>query len=234
MFNQLCGATTQQTQANATQSTSINTIYSGNQATIAPDSNHIFSSSATNDNTTEASLSLTTTFALKLADLDRAVAKAKTLSPAIRPISIQGQKQYVCFIHPNQTYQLRATTSTGSWQDIEKSKLTGGVIGDNPIVTGLLGVYNNVLLVEDARVPCVASSVTSSTSYRRGVLCGAQAIALAVGRDNSDTNMTWVEELFDFGNQLGVSAGMIYGMKKLVFNSSDFATIVISGYAPAP
>lgn len=39
------------------------------------------------------------------------------------------------------------------------------------------------------------------------------------------------EELFDYGNQLGVSAGSIYGMKKTVFNSADFSTIVLSTYA---
>src|SRR6185312_7881133 len=36
LFNQLCGATTQQTQANATTSTATDNAYSGNQAAIAP------------------------------------------------------------------------------------------------------------------------------------------------------------------------------------------------------
>jgi hypothetical protein len=40
--------------------------------------------------------------------------------------------------------------------------------------------------------------------------------------------------MFDYGNQLGVSAGMIFGVKKTKFNSSDYATIVMSGYAPTP
>lgn len=34
-------------------------------------------------------------------------------------------------------------------------------------------------------------------------------------------------------NQLGVSAGLIAGLKKTVFNSADFATIVMSSYAAA-
>lgn len=231
-FNQLGGATTQQTQANAVQSTSIDTRYSGNNAAIAPSSNNLMICSAALD-ATEASLSATTTFSLKLADIDRAVAKAKTLTPAIRPVNVNGQKMYPLFIHPFQTYQLRSNTSTGQWQDIQKAMLTGGVIGDNPLITGMLGTYNNVMMIEDSRVPCVASSVTASTSYRRGILAGAQAIGLAVGRDNADTNMSWTEELFDYGNQLGVSAGMIFGIKKFQFNSQDFATIVMSGYAPS-
>lgn len=35
-------------------------------------------------------------------------------------------------------------------------------------------------------------------------------------------------------NQLGVSAGAILGVKKIVFNSKDFSTIVVSSYATAP
>jgi N4-gp56 family major capsid protein len=232
MFNQLAGATTQQTQANSEQGTTISTKYSGMQAAIAPTSTRLFSSSNSVDNTTEASLSLTTTFAFKLADIDRAVAKAKTVTPKIRPLKVNGEERYVCFIHPYQTKLLRQDTTTGAWNDLEKAKLMGGKIGDNPLITGLLGVYNNTLLVEDPRVPCVATSVTSSTSYRRSIFCGAQAALIGFGQRYADGENSWREELFDYGNQLGVGSAMIWGMKKAVFNSTDFATIVISSYAP--
>jgi hypothetical protein len=56
---------------------------------------------------------------------------------------------------------------------------------------------------------------------------------MAFGRDNSPNKFTWVEELFDYENQLGVSAGLIFGLKKTVYNSTDFATIVMSSYAAA-
>jgi hypothetical protein len=56
---------------------------------------------------------------------------------------------------------------------------------------------------------------------------------MAYGQNNSDAQMTWVEELFDYGNQLGVSAGIIAGLKKMVFNSADFGTIVTTTYAAA-
>ena len=54
---------------------------------------------------------------------------------------------------------------------------------------------------------------------------------LAYGRDNGHNRFTWVEELFDYENELGVSVGCIYGMKKTVFNSADFADVVMSTYA---
>ncbi len=37
--------------------------------------------------------------------------------------------------------------------------------------------------------------------------------------------MSWNEELFDYGNQLGVEAGLIYGATKTTFNSNYFNTI---------
>jgi hypothetical protein len=56
---------------------------------------------------------------------------------------------------------------------------------------------------------------------------------IAFGQGDSAGSMTWDEETFDYGNKLGVSAGAIFGIKKAIFNSTDFATIVISSYADA-
>lgn len=206
----------------------------GLQATIAPDSQHLFASGG---HDTEASLSSTTTHAFRLSDIDRAVAKAKTISPLIRPIKVGGDDYYVLFLHPFQVYQLRRDASTaGNWIDIQKAAMNGGQVKDNPIFTGALGVYNGVVLHESTRIPNIVGSPNSGTTadYRRAVFAGAQAVALAVGQGNSAERVNWAEELFDFGNQLGVSGGMIYGVKKTVFNSKDFSTLVISSYAPTP
>jgi hypothetical protein len=88
---------------------------------------------------------------------------------------------------------------------------------------------------ESTRVPVITGTPNSGAAadYRRAIFCGAQACALAYGQGGDSDAMTWVEELFDYDNQLGVSAGMIFGVKKLQFNSVDFSTIAISSYAPA-
>jgi hypothetical protein len=78
-----------------------------------------------------------------------------------------------------------------------------------------------------------ASSTVAVANTRRAVVCGAQAIMMAYGRDNGPGRYTWVEELFDYENELGVSAGCIFGIKKTVFNSLDFADVVLSTYAAA-
>lgn len=210
--------------------------YTGNNTTVAPATGRIIVGGGEG---TEASLSATTTHAIKLSDLDKAVAIAKEPSTAghnrIRPVRVDGKEMFVCFLHPYQVYQLRRDASTsGNFFDVQKAALQGGKISDNPIFSGASFVYNNVIVHEWNYLPVVASSVTSYTSYRRGVFCGAQAIAAAFGQGGGANKMSWEEELFDYGNSLGVSAGLIFGVKKTRFNSVDFSTIVLSGYAPSP
>jgi N4-gp56 family major capsid protein len=190
----------------------------------------------------------------KLSDLTRARILAETRQLPIRPITIGSQKVYVCFIHPYQAQTLKLDTAAGQWLDIQKAAMQGGKISDNPIFTGALGMYDNVVLHVDARVPWghassggrsdTALNPTSGNLSRaavaRAVFCGAQAGMLAFGRDSGwPFRMKWTEELRDYENQLGVSAAMIFGMKKTTFkdeanaNGIDFGTITISSHAPA-
>lgn len=206
--------------------------YTGMMATSAPTAtHHVFAGTAT----AETGLGTTDTFTLSI--LDKCVERAKTLSPIIRPLRINGKKMYVAFLHPYQVTDLRTNTNTGQWLDIQKAAMMGGKTTDNPIFDGSLGVYNNVILHESSHVPSVQANT------RRAIFCGAQAGIIAYGRNDQaaaigvrkrqENRMTWVEEQFDYGNKLGVSAGMIWALKKAKFNSADFATIVMSTYAVA-
>jgi N4-gp56 family major capsid protein len=207
------------------------------QAAIAPSANNVIYGGSTTESS-EASISSSTVHYFNLSLLDRAVARAKTLSPQIRPIKEKGDDYYVCFIHPYQTYQLRTqSTSTlaGQWADIQRAAIQGGQGSDNPIWTGALGVYNGVILHESTRVPAFSTGAGANTG-RTAVLCGAQAATFATGQKDDATGqeMSWFEELFDYGNKLGVSAGLIGGLKKNVFNSADFGTIALKTYAVQP
>ena len=218
LFNQLAGNTA------ATDGR-----YIGHNATIAPDSNHRI---APGGNTGAGALSASQIFTLELLDL--AVEKAKTLSPLIRPVNVDGSDYYVAFLHPYQVTSLRTDQATaGNWFDLQKASLQGGRIGDNPIFTGALGVYNGVVMHEAFRIPLAASGATTVSSTRRALFCGAQAGVIGFGRENGMNRMTWQEELFDYGNQFGVAAGLIWGAKKAVYNSADFGTLVIDTWATA-
>lgn len=218
-FNQLCGYTTQ-----------TDTRYTGNVATLAPTTNRIKrAGGVANDN------SLTSTNIFNLNLIDACVEMAQTVSPTVRPIRVNGKEKYVMFLHPYQVYDMRTNTSEGQWLDITKAALQGGKTEGNAIYTNALGEYNGVILFANSRVTqgVNASNGTAVTTARRAVFCGAQAGVIAYGQDGTGDNMSWVEELFDYENQLGVSAGMIFGMKKTQFNSEDFGTIVVPTYAAA-
>lgn len=229
-FNQVCGFTAQ-----------TDVRYTGMQAVLAPDAAHIF---RPNSRTTDESL--TTGDEFSLAMIDRIVARTRawatnvTGQVPLRPIKYKGGSYYVMFIHPYQAYQLRSNSNAGAWADLQQKRIQGGVTSnDNPIFSGetFLGIYNGVVIHEAARVTNGVNSTTGAavTNARRAVLCGAQAAAMATGRDDTGPEkMNWVEELFDYNNQLGVAAGMIAGLKKSRFNSMDFGTIVFATYSPQP
>lgn len=228
-FNHICG-----------QAAQTDLRYTGNNTVLDYSTGRgIYSTASANVPTSDQSLSVSDVFTLGLIDV--AVERAKTATPLIRPVSTELGDYYVMFLHPYQVTDLRAgTAAAGSWTDIQKAAMTGGLVERNPIFTGALGVYNGVILHESTRVTMGFNNSTSVTTSgagglgtRRAVLCGAQSVSLAFGQDNADEQMTWVEEFFDYGNQLGVSAGCIFGLKKNQYNSTDFGTVVVSTTAKA-
>jgi len=219
-FNQICGYTAQS-----------DTRYTGLNAVTAPSAGRKIFATGTDDQSVNASSSSVMTLSM----IDKAVEAAKVATPLIRPININGGKHYVMFLHPYQVTDLRTSTSTGQWLDIQKAAMSGGKVGENPIFTGALGMYNGVILHESTRVTQGVHSSTGAaqTSTRRAVLCGAQSAVMGFGQGHSFREFDWYEELFDYGNQLGVKAGCIGGLKKSIYNSVDFGTITVSTYAVA-
>jgi N4-gp56 family major capsid protein len=164
--------------------------------------------------------------------IDKAVEKAKTANPKIRPARINGSNYYVMYIHPYQTTSLRTNTSTGQWLDIQKNAEKRG--SDNPIFSGALGVYNNVILREAEHVAQgVSATTTKVANARRAVLLGAQSCVASFGMKFTPEKYDMREELFDYQRELGVSCHTVFGMKKTVFNSVDFGTVVVATYAAA-
>jgi N4-gp56 family major capsid protein len=224
-FNQIAGNTL----------SGLSVKYTGMNAATAPTNQIWTESGATVDSDLDSTGDDFTT-----ATIDRCVARAVTSTPRMRPCKIKGYRDplYVMFIHPYQAYSLRQSAATaGSWMDIQKAAVQGGQTSDNPIFKSgnTLGIWNNTLIIQNTRVPLgVDGSSAAVASTRRAVFCGAQAAVLAFGMDNGPTEMTWVEELFDYKRQLGVSARSVWGLKKTKFNSADFSVIVASSYAAQP
>lgn len=220
-FNQACGYTP-----------ATNVIFTGMNAVNAPDAQHI---ARVNNKASDEALIAGDEMTLSL--IDKLVESAKLGSttgtgPVIRPIKVDGEDRYVVVLHTRQVTQIRTNTAAGQWLDIQKAAMTGDGSARNPIMTGALGMYNGAVLHESTRITNGVNSATGVPvpTARRAVLLGAQACAIGFGQDQSFKNFDWNEELFDYGNQLGVSAGLIHGLKKLRFNNADFAVMVGSSF----
>lgn len=224
MFNQLCGYTP----VNSLSGDAA-LLYAGNNTIIAPAASRI---QRPNAKTTDQSLTTGDEMTLQL--IDKLVSAAKLATPVVMPVKWKGKNYYVMVLHTKQVEQLRTNTSTGQWLDIQKAAMTGGRIADNPIFTGALGEYNGVVLFESTRITNGVHSSTGAAvaNTRRAVFLGGGAGMIGFGKGDGVSQMNWNEELFDYGNQLGVAAGSIFGVKKTLFNSVDYGTFVLSTYTP--
>lgn len=209
--------------------------YTGQNSVGAVDSNHIIRARSEGS---DASISTADTFTLSL--IDQCVVKAKTLRqanglPIIRPLKIDGGDHYVMFLHPYQVKAMRTSTNSGDWLDIQKAATSGGEKSKNAIFTGALGMYNNVILHEAVRVPPGINSggTDAQSNTRRAIFCGAQAGLIGYANSENGEKMSWFEELFDYGNQFGVAAGYIGGLKGTFFNGSAYGRIIVPTYASA-
>jgi len=216
-FNQVCGYTPE-----------TRVKFTGLQATVAPSASRVIRAGA---QASDQALTSSNLFTIDL--IDKAKELASTATPKIRPIKIGSQDKYVIYLHPFQVTDLRVSTATGQWLDIQKAAMTGGEVTKNPIYTGALGEYNGVVIRSAIDVTNGVNGATGATisTVRRAVLLGAQAAVCAYGQKNSPTKYRWNEELFDHKRRLEVSAWSIHGLKKTVYNATDFGTVVIATYA---
>lgn len=228
-FNHLCGVTTASAPYYGANTPTAPTSAAGNTRIMYGAGSTSTTASFTATSSNSGSIRQVN---FQLGAIDKAVNQAKIATPLVRPVKVEGQNKYVMFLHPNSVRQLRTNAAAGqvTWYDIMRARAEGGDYKSNPIYNGALGEYNGVILHETTRIP----GLSTDANVKFNVLCGAQALCYGTGRRDSDNQMKWVEEMFDYENQLGVLAGMIFGMKKAVYNSIDFSTIVVMSHSPNP
>ena len=229
-----------------------NTAYTGLNTVPTIDSSHqLFAGTATSDGT------LTSVMIMDLELITEAVAKAQsTLIFPIKPPIIKGvEVAGMLFLHHTQVRDLKNNFQAGEWGNIFGMAMQGGQVTGNPIFTGAIGVYENVVMHADANVPwgtsaqnqmmlangtLVASpTVLGTTSVARGVFMGAQALSIAFGSaDNMEgkpLRVRWYEEILDAGNQLRVTGGLIWGCAQpqvsIGGTAQNYATIAIDTWA---
>jgi N4-gp56 family major capsid protein len=177
---------------------------------------------------------------MKLSTIDRLVAKANMMgggvqgTPQIQPIMVDGEEHFVLVMSPWDEFNLRTTTSTGQWLDIQKA--AAAKIGlTSPIFKGGLGMYNNVVLHSHKSIIRFNDyGAGANVLASRSLFLGEQAAVCAFGSPGTGVRFDWHEETRDNGNQIVVSTNSIFGIKKCTFNSKDYGSIAVDSAAADP
>ena len=105
----------------------------------------------------------------------------------------------------------------------------------NPLFTGALGTYNGCILRESFRIPQGVrpfERVLQSPPHAEQCFAARRQQPQRSARDAKE-QLRLVQADVDYGNKLGVKAGCISGLKKSVYNSTDFGAVVMSSKATA-
>lgn len=243
-FNQLAGVNTTTITVDTTTYSGTNRAFvQGLNSIAAPSTNRIIRAGG---QATDQALTSADTFTLDL--IDAALEKLDLTYPTVSPLI---GEEYDLYISPEQFTDLkRDTTGKIQWYTNALSMTNAGsdileMAGYN--IYKPIGKYSNVNILVAKRVAFGQDGSTSAVipTVRRAVLCGKDAIAFGSaftgsfedikpqeeGGNGGRVALKYFDELKDYGYIKGLEARMIYGAKKIQFNSEDYGSLVISTYA---
>lgn len=208
----------------------VNLAFTGraNNSLEAPDADHlIYGGNAT------AKLDVDSSDTMSLTVVEKLLAHSKTVDPMIQPLMFNGKQHFVLTMHTFQAYQLRTSTTTNDWVDIQKNAGERGL--KNPVFQDSLGIYGGVILHEHRNIIRFSDYGSGSNlPAARALFLGAQAGVIAWGGDGGKNRYSWNEESDDRGNKAVITAGTICAVKKCVFNSKAFGVVAVDTYCANP
>lgn len=169
-------------------------------------------------NSAESTIADTDKFTADLIGKAKRIAQMDTNSK-IQPVKVNGANHFVMIIDP---YQARDLKADPKWVSAQESANIRGET--NPIFTGALGMWDNVIIHENEQCKRTATGAASAM-VGHALFLGAQAGVMATAQDAK-----WVEKDFDYDNQTGFAISRILGIAKTQykFNGTDlvdFATV---------
>lgn len=241
VFNQLAGVySTTITVDTTTYSGSNRSFVTGLNTVNAPSTNRIIRAAGA---ATDQALTSADTFTLDL--IDAAVEKMTLTYPTAEPLLGQ---EYDLYISPEQFTDLKRDTSGKiQWYANALAMTTSGSDILETAAANIyqpVGKYAQTNIIVAIRVAFGQDSGTSAAipTVRRAVFCGKNALAfgsafsgdlkdIQKSGDEGNVPLKYFDELKDFGYIKALEARMIYGAKKIQFDSEDFGSLVISTYA---
>lgn len=151
------------------------------------------------------------------------IGKAKRIAQMsdvpIRPVKVNGTNHWVMIIDP---YQARDLKANDEWRKAQESANIRGE--KNPIFSGALGMWDNVIIHENEQVIRKAEGA-SSAMIGHALFLGAQAAVMAKAKETS-----WKEKKFDYDNKVGFAIAQMFGIEKSKYKingstDTDFACI---------
>ena len=213
-----------------------------NNALVSPDTNHVvYGGNATAfNNISNEAVGAANNDCMTLNAITNALNKATvqgggiTGIPVIQPCKIDGQEVFVCVMHTWQEDDLRKSTATGDWLDLQKA--AAGAEGKNsPLFKKSLGMHRDVILHSHKnaiRFNTAGSGVNLDAA--RALFMGAQAGVIAYGSPGTNMRFDWFEESRDNGDKVVISTASIFGCKKTTFTTEagaqDFGVMAIDTY----
>jgi N4-gp56 family major capsid protein len=164
------------------------------------------------------------TAVLDLTHIELMLEWANTNNPLIRPANTPWGTPYVLIVHPISVYDLRTSTGATDWLALTSAAYQGR--GDKtPLHAYEVGRWGDVMILASRYIPR-----TTSGTVAHCLFLGAQAGVCAFGnaypkvRQSSmggGAFMSWSERVDDYGNEMGVAGGAVFGMKPCTFDSKD-------------
>lgn len=227
----------------------------------APTKNRYF---AANDATSPADIG--TNDALTLQDIDRIIAQLRESPIALQSVRIQGDDRawndplWVMFVTERQWLYLQSRTSQTTWRQAVQNAFERKSAGvKHPLFDSYETIMWGGMLIKrlnrfavrfDSGASVVTdtggadggtyteSTVQTAQPVDRAIIVGAQALAKAYGRSNSDYFYDWSEEMVDHGNSVEIVAGAMGGSAKVRFRvdgvDTDLGVAVVDSYSPDP
>ena len=136
----------------------------------------------------------------------------------LRPVMVDGKKYLVLLVSPDVAVDLKYDTT---FMAAQKDAAERG--SNNPLFTGMLGIWGGVVIHEHENVPIYPNGGSGgNVKYSKCILMGASALCWAWGERPSI-----VEEDEDYEEFKGYCWRMTSQVKKPVFNSNDYGSIQV-------
>lgn len=199
---------------------------------VTPDTNHqLYGGNATAFNNIDSADTMT--LAAITNAFNRATVQGGGISgiPVMQPCKIDGAEVFVCVMHTWQEDDLRKSTATGDWLDLQKA--AAGAEGRNsPLFKNSLGMHRGVILHSHKNaIRFNNAGAGLNVEAARALFMGAQAGVCAHGSPGTNLRFDWYEETRDNGDKVVISTSSIFGCKKTTFTTDagaqDFGVMAI-------